>query len=66
MLQAKEEMAEEADVAREIAARDARDAGRTVAPLVCPTGAMEVDSSDLAVLEVVAEMAAKVRALEAS
>ncbi len=65
-LQSRGLSAEEADVAREIAARDARDAGRSVAPLVCPTGAMEVDSSDLAVEEVVAEMAAKVRALEAS
>ena len=58
--------AEEADVAREIASRDARDTGRSVAPLVRPTGAIEVDSSDMAVAEVVAEMAGKVRALEAS
>jgi cytidylate kinase len=65
-LQSRGLSAEEADVAREIAARDARDAGRSVAPLVCPRGAIEVDSSDLAVAEVVAEMAAKVRALETS
>ena len=58
--------AEEADVAREIASRDARDSGRSVAPLVRPAGAIEVDSSDMAVGEVVAEMANKVRALEAS
>lgn len=58
--------AEEADVAREISARDARDAGRSVAPLVRPEGSLEVDSSNMGVDEVVAEMAAGVRGLEAS
>jgi cytidylate kinase len=58
--------AEECDVAREISVRDARDVGRSVAPLVHPKGAIEVDSSNLGVAEVVQEMATRVRALEAS
>lgn len=58
--------AEESEVAREITARDSRDSGRSVAPLVRPQGAMEVDSSNLGVDEVVTKMVDRVRALETS
>lgn len=48
---------EEAAVRAEIEARDARDASRAVAPLVCPPDATVIDSSGLAVDQVVARMA---------
>jgi cytidylate kinase len=54
------------EVAAEIVARDARDAGREAAPLVSPAGAMEIDSSDLTIEEVVAKLAQVVRTQEAS
>jgi len=49
--------ADEATVRSEIEARDARDSSRAAAPLVCPPGAMVIDSSGLTVAEVVGRMA---------
>lgn len=46
--------ADEEVVRREIESRDARDAAREAAPLVCPEGALVLDSSRLAVEAVVA------------
>ncbi|MFP6662977.1 MAG: (d)CMP kinase [Deltaproteobacteria bacterium] len=54
------------EVTVEIKARDARDAGREASPLISPAGAMEIDSSDLTIEEVVAKLARVVRAQEAS
>jgi cytidylate kinase len=48
--------ADEAEVRREIESRDARDAARAAAPLVCPEGALVVDSSALSPEAVVAVM----------
>lgn len=47
----------DARVAQEIADRDSRDTGRAVAPLLRPEGALEVDSSDLSIVEVVDRLA---------
>jgi cytidylate kinase len=43
-----------APLSRDLAERDARDAARSVAPLVAAPDAVQLDSSDLAVDEVVA------------
>ena len=51
---------------REIEERDARDAGRDVAPLRCPEGAVEVDSGPLTADEVVERMIEVVRSREGS
>jgi len=48
--------ADEDQVRREIESRDARDAERAAAPLVCPEGALIVDSSTLTAEQVVAFM----------
>lgn len=48
--------ADEDQVRREIESRDARDAERAAAPLVCPAGALIVDSSALSADQVVAFM----------
>jgi cytidylate kinase len=49
--------AAEATVRSEIEARDARDSSRAAAPLVCPPGAIVIDSSGLTVAQVVGRMA---------
>lgn len=56
--------AEEGAVAEEIAARDARDAGRAVAPLRCPEGGVEVDTTGLTVDAVVERLSDLVRSRE--
>jgi cytidylate kinase len=48
--------AEDAAVQQDIRHRDERDAARAAAPLVCPPGALVVDSSQLSADEVVARM----------
>jgi cytidylate kinase len=48
--------ADEEQVRRDIESRDARDAERAAAPLVCPEGALIVDSSTLSAEQVVAFM----------
>jgi cytidylate kinase len=49
--------ADEGAVRAEIEARDARDSQRAAAPLVCPPGALVVDSSGLSPEQVIARMA---------
>ncbi len=51
---------------REIEERDARDAGRAVAPLRRPEGAIEVDSGPLTAEQVIESMVAVVRSREGS
>jgi len=65
-LRARGREADEAEVRREIELRDARDAERAAAPLVCPPGALVVDSSRLSADEVVARMAEAVTTRERS
>lgn len=56
--------ADEASVAEEIAARDARDAGRAVAPLRCPEGGVEIDTTGVPIADVVDQLARLVRSRE--
>ncbi|MBM4269550.1 MAG: (d)CMP kinase [Deltaproteobacteria bacterium] len=58
--------ADEEATRRDIEARDARDSGRTVAPLRRPEGAVEIDSGPLSAEEVVERMTAVVRSRESS
>ncbi len=49
------------EVEREIAVRDLRDETRELAPLICPEGAIQIDTSSLTIDEVVARIIAHVR-----
>ena len=55
----------EVDLQRDLAARDARDAGRDVAPMVPALDAIVLDSDQLSVEEVVARISGLVRSAEA-
>jgi cytidylate kinase len=50
-----------ASLSRDLAMRDERDANRAVAPLVPAAGAIQLDSSDLSVEEVVAQVVQQAR-----
>lgn len=60
-LRAMGQPADEAVIEREIIERDRRDSTRAVGPLVCPEGAIRVDTSSLSQREVVAELVRIVR-----
>ncbi len=55
-LRAKGQQAEESDILREIIERDKRDSGRHDAPLICPQGAITVDTSEIPQVEVVRQL----------
>lgn len=59
------EAAELAAIEREVEERDHRDSTRAVAPLVCPPGAVVVDSSERTIEEVVGSMRAAVERVAA-
>ncbi|HVZ94656.1 MAG TPA: (d)CMP kinase [Phycisphaerales bacterium] len=60
-LRAAGQHADEAAIERELIERDRRDSTRAVGPLVCPPGAIRVDTSGLTQPQVVAELARLVR-----